>query len=357
MHAYAVIMAGGSGTRLWPMSRSDRPKQLLPLLDGESLLVSTVERLAGVFDPDHIYIIGAADHAEQVMSSLKRLPPKNYIPEPCPRDTANAIGLAASVLHRLHGSCRMGVFTADHLIEPNEQFHEAIRTALEQVDSRPDHLCTFGIRPTWPHTGLGYIQREHQVSEGVYEVRSFREKPDRWTAEQYLASGQYFWNSGMFVWQTDTILDHIRTNLPDNGARLAELADSYGSDDWLARAQQVYPMLDKISIDYAVMEKASKVLVIEMACKWVDVGTWAELGALTGVDDNNNAVTDQQAILLDCHNSVVVNESNHLIAGIGLRDMVIVQTKDVTLICPREEAQRVKEMVELVRTRAGDHYV
>ncbi len=349
-HRYAVIMAGGSGTRLWPMSRSAKPKQLLRLCpDGRSLLQESVRRLKGLFDYENIYIIAAENHLPPIAADLSELPNRNLIGEPTGRDTANAVGLSAAILHARDPHAVMGIFTADHLIEPKEKFQLAVRTAFETIENHPEYLCTFGIKPTCAHTGLGYIHRGAQIIDApvsVHRVIAFKEKPDLATAQTYLASGQYYWNSGMFVWKTATILDQLAENLPENTARLKQIAQHYPNNGWNELAQKVYPQLKKISIDFAVMEKAKHVLVVELDCRWADVGSWSELEKITGLDPYGNAVLAKVTSTIDSRNNVIISsQPDHLVALIGAEDLIVVHTNDATLVCPKNQAQKIKELV------------
>jgi mannose-1-phosphate guanylyltransferase len=211
---YAVIMAGGSGTRLWPLSRWNRPKQLLPLIGGRSLLDLAVERLTGLFEHKNILIVTNAEYADQIAAELPQLPQANIVGEPEGRDTANAVALAAQLLAARDADATMAIFTADHIIRPTSVFIQAVRTACETAEQHADALVTFGIRPTWPHTGLGYIHCSQTVADGVRQVVGFKEKPDRHTARRYVESGEHYWNSGMFVWKVSAIRDALTRYLP-----------------------------------------------------------------------------------------------------------------------------------------------
>jgi mannose-1-phosphate guanylyltransferase len=355
MSRYAVIMAGGAGTRLWPLSRRNRPKQLLRLFDGKSLLRGAFERLAGFVGPDRIYVITGDDHLPQVAEQLPELPAANLIGEPCGRDTANAVCLSACVLAARDPAAVMGVFTADHIIRPIEKFHRAVEQGYAAAAAHPDALVTFGIRPSIPHTGLGYVQRGESLGGDAYAVREFKEKPDRPTAEQYLA-GDYYWNSGMFVWRVDTILGELRRHLPDSANKLRGIADAWDAPDRPARLAETYPTLQKNSIDYAVMEKARRVLVVEMNCDWLDVGSWPALAAALTPDESGNVSTAERTAVLDGRSNILVSEGNHLIAAIGVDDLVVVHSEDATLVCRREDAQRIKDLVAELERRFGRQY-
>jgi mannose-1-phosphate guanylyltransferase len=341
----AVILAGGSGTRLWPLSRKRRPKQLIRLFDGRSLLQEAYQRLLAVVSPSHIYVIALAEHLPAIAEELPGLFSQNLIGEPVGRDTANAIALAAAILHAKNADTVMGVFTADHLIRPEDRFAEVIARGYAAVEQRPDALVTFGVKPSEPHTGMGYVQRGDAVAAGVWKVRAFREKPDLATARNYVSSGDYFWNSGMFVWRTATILDQLRLLLPESYAALQPLAAAWHTAQGPAMARTIYPTLKKISIDFAVMEKASNVLMVEMNLEWLDVGHWTSLPVVLGGDSKRNTTAAGRAAVLDGKNNILVSEDDHLIATIGVDDLVVVHSRDATLVCRRDQVDKIKDMV------------
>ena len=355
---YAVIMAGGSGKRLWPLSRSKRPKQLLPLLEGKNLLEIAVDRLAGLFEPENILIVTNTEYAEQIAGALSRIPRENVIGEPVGRDTANAITLAVAILAARDKDATMAVFTADHVIRPAEQFAEDVRAACDAADQHPDALLTFGVRPTWPHTGLGYIHTTGEVAEGVLEVAGFKEKPDHPTARRYVDSGEYYWNSGMFVWKLGAIRAALEEFLPDSMRKLASVTTALRDGKPVGPVlAEVYPTLEKISIDYAVMEKARKVLMVPLKCEWLDVGSWPALKDVVDLDEQDNVVIADNAVLVDSSRNVIVSENDHLIAVLGLDDCIVVHSPDATLVCDTSDSQRLKELVDLLEKRHGQKYL
>lgn len=353
MRRCGVILAGGSGTRLWPLSRRNRPKQLIRLFEGRSLLYRAFERLRALFEPQDIYVVALADHLRAIAEELPTLPPENLIGEPQGRDTANAIALAAAILHRRDPETIMGVFTADHVIRPTQRFAETIRRGFEAVDRDPSVLACFGIKPTFPHTGLGYVRHGPAVSEGVVRVASFKEKPDAAAAAAYLESGGYSWNSGMFVWRTGTILEALRRGLAPTAAAVERIAAHWPGDEAARTAAEVYPTLERISIDYAVMEDASNALMVEMDVEWLDVGSWEALSAVVGVDGSGNTRATGDAVVIDGTNNVLVAEDDHLIALLGVDDVVVVHSEDATLVCRRDQAERIKELVALLQREHG----
>jgi len=361
---YGVIMAGGAGTRLWPLSRGDRPKQLLPVVRGKSLLQLSYDRLRGMLPPEQIFVCTGAVHAASVLENLPELPKQNLLGEPQGRDTANAVGFTAGLLHKRDKDAVCAVVTADHVIEPVSQFQQSVKTAFEVADQWPNSLVTFGIIPTHGHTGLGYIHRGEALPKaGAYRVQAFKEKPDKPTADRYVESGRYYWNSGMFVWRCDTVLNELAAHLPEGYRGLAEIADAWGTPKQDAVLNEVYPKLPKISIDYAVMEPASQgrgkaqVVVVEMPVQWLDVGSWPALAETLEMDRNNNAVAAPCHVFVDSDDNVVVSDDpEHLISTIGISDMIIVHSRDVTLVCPKQDAQRVKELVGRVKEKYGNRF-
>ena len=367
---HAVIMAGGAGTRLWPLSRRMRPKQLLRLFDGKSLLQLACERLRGLFEPANIWVITSLLYLDQVAAALPDIPRANLIGEPMGRDTANAIGLAANLLARRTPDATMAVFTADHIITPQDRFAEAIRAGLEAAEHFPDALVTFGIKPTGPHTGYGYVRRstaqeqrhtatgtaQEQWHAGVFRVAEFKEKPTREVAEGYLRSGEYYWNSGMFAWRATAILAELERCLPENARGLAELAANW--DRWAGTAEAAarFGALQKISIDYGVMEKARQVLLVEMDCDWRDLGSWLAVAETRRADEHGNVALAERSLIVDGQNNVLVTESGHLIVALGVSDLVIVHSADATLVCRREQVERIKDLAKLRAAAFGERY-
>lgn len=366
---YGLIMAGGAGTRLWPLSRKDRPKQLIPLVRGRTLLQLSWERLRTILPPERIYVCTRADYAEGVRANLPELPADNMLGEPEGRDTANAVGFGAAVMRRADPDAVVAVMTADHVIEPLDAFRQALDLGFEVVDQQPRALVTFGIVPTEPHTGLGYIHRGEAAGvpsgrAGVHRVREFKEKPDKATADRYLESGEYYWNSGMFVWRADTVLDELAMHLPECHKGVTAVAEAWATPRRQTVLADVYPRLPRISIDYAVMEPASRgrgraqVFTVEMSVDWLDIGSWPALAETLAVDEHDNATDAELCVLLDCDDNIIVSrDPEHLLAAAGLSDMIIVHTRDVTMICPRRDAQKVKSLVELVQRQTGARFI
>lgn len=354
---HAVIMAGGAGTRMWPLSRRQRPKHFLKLIGGKSLLRSSFDRLVSFLPPEQINVITSAAHLDLVAEEIPELPPENLIGEPAVRDTANAVGLSAFILHERDPEGVMGIFTADHIIKPVDRYKAALERAYAAAAEHQGALVTLGINPTEPHTGFGYVQRGRALSDGVFEVSEFKEKPDLETATRYLASGEYYWNSGMFVWRIQAILEQFKKHLPDNFKLLSRLRDRPGAAGSSPRESrdaiiaEIYPELPKISIDYGVMEKADQVILCEMDCDWLDVGSWTSLEAVIAPDSAGNIGVAENFVALDSNNNVFVSEDDHLLAAVGLKDIVVVHSRDATLICRKEDVQKIKDLVGQLHER------
>jgi mannose-1-phosphate guanylyltransferase len=360
---YAVIMAGGTGKRLWPLSRQKRPKQVLEILDGQTLLRRCFERLRPIFDLRNIIVLTNAGYADVVRENLAELPFNNVIAEPAVRDTAGAIGLAATVLAKYDSEATIAVVTADQIIKPPEVFQQALRDGLSFINHSPDDMVTFGIRPTFASTSLGYIKcgqsREYPDCQNeLYAVEAFKEKPDETTVKEYLDSGQYFWNSGMFVWKARTILANLAKYLPETTEPLARIQTGWDGPNQQKILQEWFVKLPKISIDYAVMEKASGVHAIKLECRWLDMGSFAALADIISSDKDNNIVVAGQSELLDCKNSIIITEDKgHLIAAIGLENMVVAHSPDATLVCPVDQTSKLKLLLDLIEREIGDKFL
>ncbi len=353
---HAVIMAGGAGVRLWPLSRKNRPKQLLRIFGGASLLRQSYERISALFKPEQIHVITNQNHLALVAEEIPELPAANLIGEPVGRDTANAVGLAAAVLAQQDPEAVVGIFTADHLITPMDEFCRATSKAYDIAEKQPDALVTMGIRPTRADTNYGYIRRGDRIADGVFTVEQFTEKPNVAEAMKYLGSGKYYWNSGMFVWRAETVLGEIKKHLPQSHDAINEIAVAWPTEQRQQKLQSLYPTLMKISIDFAVMERAEKVLVVEMGCHWVDVGSWPAIEAIVGADADQNISACERVMHLGSRGNIVVSEDKHLIATIGVDDLVIVHSPEATLICTKRDTQGIKELVDNIREAFGEDY-
>jgi mannose-1-phosphate guanylyltransferase len=353
---HAVIMAGGAGTRLWPLSRKKRPKQLLRLFGGKSLLQIARQRLEGLFEPGNIWVVTSAHYIDQVAEELPDVPRENLIGEPIGRDTANAIGLAAHMLARRDDDATMAVFTADHIITPQQPFAEAIQAGLSAAEQFPDSLVTFGITPRSAHAGYGYVRRGERVCDRTYRVAEFKEKPSQAVAEEYLRSGEYLWNSGMFAWRVSTILAELHRHLPDNARELGELTVSWARLAGSAAHAERFAGLHKISIDFGVMEKAASVLLVEMDCDWKDLGSWVAIAETCRADEGGNVMIAPRSLVVDGRENILVTESGHLLVALGISDVVVVHSEDATLICKRDQVERIKALAQLRQEAFGEDY-
>lgn len=354
-HYYAVIMAGGGGTRLWPLSRQSRPKQMLSLFDERSLFKTAVDRLDGLFPPERILVVTVEDQARDLQAQDPRIPPANFLIEPMPRGTASVVGLAAVALRARDPQAVMAILTSDHFMRDEGRFRELLRTACEVAQD--GYLVTLGVEPTFPATGYGYIQQGEKLGEyrgqDVFRVAKFREKPDERQAEAMLAGGDHSWNSGMFVWRVADILAEFERQMPGLASALTAIAQADGeSSVWdtparRAAVERIWPGLASETIDYGIMEGARRVAVIPAAgLGWSDVGSWDSLYELLPADEYGNIVMGGEHVGLDTSQSLIyVNQPHRLIVTIGVEDLVLVDTGDVLLVCRKDQAQRVRQVV------------
>jgi len=354
---YALIMAGGVGTRLWPRSRQNMPKQFLDLVASNTMLQETFQRIEPLIPPERVLVITNGTCAPLVWKQVPQLPRDNVIVEPAARNTAPCIGLAALYLRRSDPEAVMVVLPADHLIREAAHFREILKAVAEVAQD--NSLVTMGIQPDSPHTGYGYIQRGaflRQIGQhSVYQVARFTEKPDETTARRFVESGQYYWNSGMFGWKVSTILEAIATHLPTLYDQLKAIEPALGSRREREVMEEVWAGVESISIDYGVMERANNAVVIPVEVGWSDVGSWATVAELLPKDAQDN-VTLGEHIGIDTTGSLLYS-SGRLIATIGLRDIIVVDTGDVVLVCPKARAQEVKGLVDELKRRHKDEYL
>jgi mannose-1-phosphate guanylyltransferase len=346
---YAIIMAGGSGTRFWPKSRRDRPKQLLRLAGEATMLQQTVARIEPLVPRDRILIITGADQAAATRAQLPDLPAENVIAEPSPRDTAPCVGLAAGIVVKRDPAGTMIVMPADHVIEPAEAFRATVQAAVSVVDQDPSALVTFGIRPTHPETGYGYIERgellETRLGIPVYRVVQFREKPDRPTAERFLAAGNFAWNSGIFIWRARTILEEIRAHRPQLATSLEPILQAVGTPAESETLARLFHRVERVPIDKAVMERAPNVRMLEVPYRWNDVGDWRALAGLLEHDAAGNAIQGD-VVARDTTNSIIISDDGGLVATLGVDDLVVVHSNKATLVASKEQLDKLKALVE-----------
>jgi mannose-1-phosphate guanylyltransferase len=346
---YILIMAGGVGSRLWPRSRAAKPKQFLPLLSGQTMLQETIERVRPLAPDDHILIATGRDYLELTAEQLPQVPRENIIGEPSGKGSAPCIGLGALAILRTDPDAVMVVLSSDHQIQKVEAFREALKAA-EQL-AQAGYLVTLGIQPTEPHTGYGYIHRKASLGQfngfEAYDVERFVEKPDRATAEQYLATGEYSWNAGIFIWRADAIVSAFERHLPRLQQQLNEIAEAGGPSDQAAFGA-TWEAIQNVTIDYGIMERAERVAVIPVDIGWSDVGDWNTLTEIADADAN---LVQAQHVGLTTTNTLIYSDSDRLIATIGLEDFLIVDTSDALLIAPRDRAQDVKKLVDELKRR------
>ncbi len=381
---HAVIMAGGSGTRFWPESRADRPKQLLRLVGRETMLRATMDRLAGLVPRERVTVATTARLAEPVARELPELSADQVLAEPLKRNTAPCIGLAALTLQRADAEATMAVMPADHLIRPQEEFCRAMLFAEALVEEEPARLVTFGIRPSYPAETFGYIERGEALESGAadarrespdappgardeaqapaagpppaFQVRCFREKPDADTAREYLAAGRFYWNAGIFVWKAATILDCLRRLQPEIHEGLERIAAAFGRSDFDQVLHREFEAMPDVSIDYAVMEKAERVVVAEAPFEWDDVGSWQALGRLCETDEQGNTVLGRH-LGIDTEGTIVRTSDDHLVVTLGLRDCIVVHTPDATLVADKYQEEAVRRVVKLLEERGWSEFL
>ncbi len=339
---FVLILAGGSGERFWPLSRKARPKQLLKLFSNSTMLEETLRRLDGITPPERVLILTNREQEAAVRELTQGLlPPENIVAEPTKRDTAPAIALAVGWVARRDRSAAMIVLPADHMIKDTAAFQADLRTACAAAAADPSALVTIGVKPTWACPGFGYI--EFGVSRGpqLFQVRRFREKPAAELAQQFLEEGNFRWNAGMFIWSIRAILNELNRQAPV----LADFATGYANAaDPAAYLAERFGSLPKVSIDYAVMEKAGTVLMVEAGFDWDDVGGWPAIAAYLTLDAHQNA-SNRPLATVDANNNLVFSTCARQTALLGISDMLVVQTEDALLICPRDRAEHIKQII------------
>ena len=360
---YAAIMAGGGGTRLWPLSRKKRPKQALKLFGDRTLFQVSVERILPIIEAEDILVLTVENHAEILAKQAESLLPKNFIIEPSPRGTASAIGLAAIYLNQRDPGSVMACLTADHYMANESAFRELLLAAYEAA--LDNHLVTLGITPNAPDPTYGYIHRGDAADKyrgfQTYNVKAFKEKPDSDLARNYQQSGEYSWNSGMFVWRTDRILEEIQRQMPELFSGLQEIEKALDTDRERETIDAVWNELKSITIDYGVMEGADGVVVIPADdLGWIDVGDWNRLYDVLEKDESGNVSDAESALLLNTRGVLILQEgqrdSGRLIATLGIDDLVIIDTEDVLLICRREMADQMKRLVDFMNEKESGNY-
>ena len=355
MKHYGVIMAGGGGTRFWPLSRQAMPKQMLNLSGKDRMINETIDRLDGVIEKSDMFIVTNEKQAGKMLECVDgRIAKDHILAEPSARNTAACIGYAAMEIVKKYGDGIMCIFPSDHFVKKEAAFKEILGEAIKAAEEQ-DKLITIGIAPTFPSTGYGYIKFDKKEDAIARKVEEFKEKPDEETAKAYVASGEYAWNSGMFIWRASTILRAFDQLLPDVAACLHEIGDAMGTDVEKETIARVYPNIPSISIDYGIMEKSSDVLVISAEFGWNDVGSWDNLGVLYDADASGNVIAANH-IGIDTTNSIVYGKKR-LITTIGIDNLIVVETDDAILVCDKNRAQDVKKIVDELKKRGETDFL
>lgn len=355
---YAVIMAGGGGTRLWPISRRERPKQLMKIQAEKSLFQIAIERLQGLFETDHIFIVTVASQVEGLRSEYPGIPLENFIIEPMPKGTAAVVGLAAAYLLDKDPKAVMAVLTADHIIENENLFHQVLTQGYARALEK--HLVTLGIDPAYAATGYGYIQAGEPLAAGnCFKVKQFVEKPDFQTAQDYLASGNYYWNSGMFIWQAATIMSEFKIQMPDLYSKLETISRHIEEGDDQEHIKEIWEKIKPQTIDYGIMEHAGDVVVLPAKeLGWSDVGSWDSLFEVLSADENGNVISAAHVINLNSKNTLYHTEKDDkLIALVDIDDLVIINSEKALLICKKGQTQKIRQIVEQIKQQNKDSYL
>lgn len=360
---HAIIMAGGSGTRFWPASRRATPKQLLSLVGDKTMIAQTSDRLGDIAPPERRMVVTNQRLADAVRQQLPDLPADAVVGEPCKRDTAPCIGLAALLVTKVRQDpdATMVVLPADHVITPDAAFQSAIEQAAALVDAEPERIVTFGIRPTYPAEIFGYIQRDTPLADPcgdapAFQVARFREKPDAKTAAEFLASGGFYWNSGIFVWRASTILDALRKRQPETLEHLEAIVDAWGKPGEQGVFEREFAAIEGVSIDYAVMEHAKNVAVIEAPFEWDDLGGWQSLPRRLGTDEYGNTIVGKH-LGLTTTGTIVRSSDNHLVVTLGLEDMIVVHTDNATLVASKHDEEKIRQVVKELEGREWEEFL
>lgn len=357
MKIYNVIMAGGGGTRFWPLSRQAHPKQLLNLSGDDALINETIKRINSLTDKENLFIVTNEKQMDLLKNTVGDMcEHTNVLPEPSARNTAAAIGYAAFNIMKKHGDGVMCVYPADHYIKNEVEFINILNKAIKVADEN-EKLVTIGIAPTFPSTGYGYINFDKNIeyNKVAYDVVEFVEKPNYETAKSYVQSGKYVWNSGMFVWKVSKILEDFKRYLPKIYDKLEKLAQFIGTDKEDEMLLKIYPTIPSISIDYGIMERSNDVVVVPGDFGWNDVGSWDVLGAIYPTDEEGN-IKRGENVTIDTKDCIVYSEDK-LIATVGVKDLIVVSTDDAVMVCRKDKAQDVKKIVDKLKEKDSKKYL
>lgn len=354
-----MILAGGGGTRLWPMSRRSSPKQLLPLTEEKTMFQTSVERLHPLFTPEQIYIVTGQAYVEEMRESVPEIPTENFIVEPYGRDNAAATALGLAVIHKRNPKATVAILTADHHISKREKFREVLKMAHDVAQE--DRIITLGISPTYPATGFGYIHQGRKLKQlrefTCYESLGFKEKPNIVTATSFLADGNYTWNSGMFIWKTSKAFAEFERQQPEINRLMNQLMPAIDTPEYQETLTEIWEQIPRTSIDFAIMEGAENMGVIPVDIGWSDVGSWASLFNVLRLDQFGNSFkgNSPHRVILDTHNTLVF--SDRLVVTIGIDDLIVVDTEDAILICNKNRSQDVKDVVNHLKATNQDEYL
>ncbi len=364
-NVYFVIMAGGGGTRFWPWSRERRPKQLLPIVSDRSMIRETVERIRPMALPEKIFLVTSRSQAKEIHREVPQIPRKNLLLEPMGRNTAPCLCLAAWHLQKLDPQAIMAVLPADHLIADRKRFRQTLRNAVSFA-AQEDYLVTLGIPPANPETGYGYIQKGKILGRvndiPVFQVKAFREKPNRSRAKTYLRKGNYLWNGGMFIWKINVFLQQMQKHLPQIHKEIGAVRNSLGTPLGEKLLERIYPRFPSISVDYGILEKAKNVAVIEASFRWDDVGSWTALKKIHPQDSNGNTLIAcppsrrGKILVLDTSGSLIRSEEK-LIAVMGMKDTIVVEAGNAVLVCPCDRAQEIRQALQALKERNWKEYL
>ena len=353
---HVVAIAGGSGTRFWPLSRKSNPKQLLPICHGRSLIHATFERIKSLVEPEQCWMVVGQDHVQGCRNDVPAIPAQQILAEPLGKNTAPAVALAAIQVQKKNPEAIVAILPADHYVEDKQAFCEALKNAAQIAQN--DAIVTLGIQPTRPETGYGYIEpdKTKELNATGFQVKSFREKPDAALAQTFFESGDFYWNAGIFVFKPSTFMGELQTQLPKMHEQMMEIQSAIGETNYEAVLSRNYQNIENISIDYGIMENAKDVAVVPANCGWSDVGSWNSVDAIFERDQQSN-LTHGRYITMDANNNVISSNETHVIGVIGLDNIAVVHTKDATLVVPRDRAQDVKQLLSEIEKNEWSEYL